>query len=116
MRKKKSRKQKIAVSIRNYHHPKTFVRLKEQVEKIGTCIVTQLNNRDDNSYLKKNIAVSLDDKYVVVFEERDQLGEEQENEKETGKVVITTNAVFLGFRYDNQKAFYLVKLVGEEEE
>jgi hypothetical protein len=58
-------------------------------------IVTQLNNRDDNSYLKKNIVVSLDDKYVgVVFEERDQLGEEQENEKETGKVVITTNAVF----------------------
>jgi len=95
MRKKKSRKQKIAVSIRNYHHPKTFVRLKEQVEKNRNMqIVTQLNNRDDNSYLKKNIVVSLDDKYVVVFEERDQLGEKQENEKETGKVVITTNAVF----------------------
>jgi hypothetical protein len=33
-------------------------------------IVTQLDNRDNNSYLNKNIVVSLDDKYVgVVFEE-----------------------------------------------
>ena len=33
-------------------------------------ITTQLNNCDNNSYLNKNIVVSLDDKYVgVVFEE-----------------------------------------------
>ena len=74
-------------------------------------IQDSLRSSDDNDDVDKEKSKEPD-----YDEDRDQLEEEQEDETETGEVVLTTNAVFQSLD-KNQKSFYsVVELVQEEEE